>query len=486
MDYLRYAYWARCQFGTDPHVTSDVRWYRCAPTAVPLGFPCAFGSEVWETHQPHEGLGERYHPPSNWLRNRTPVILPGTHEPCGSLAVFEAGWPGPAPIGLPRDVYGFATCCGLTVDFVGGLALAGDGELYILIPLRGGSGCGGLADGFGLLTDRAGAGLGGPANPPYPIRMLETPGGTDLGGYSDLWGPLEAKGGLDLGGHGETLGVIPAKVGAAFGGLADNWTSLHPAGGPALGGAYDRFRTIEKAGGVGLGGKSNPPFPIRTIEQAAGLGLGGLQDHGFWINPAIVGAACNQLNSPPSPNLTGFGSGALVVLMTAAWWGNGTAITCSAPSGFTLAHALTPNVDVNIWVFWQWTASALGVVTPTWGGGSGSSKGYGWGAINVTGAPNPVVDVQNARSYNGTAPSISFPAQLGFKEVLFVCAAAVGGIENFTGTWGSGFSTLGISGGGPFNIGYKISTTKTAVTPAQTLNISSDVVLLATSWRFNN
>jgi hypothetical protein len=112
MDLLRRFYRADCQFGTDPSNTRRIRWYRCAPGALYMGYPTRFGSEVWYGHEPYEGVGERPHRRSDWWNGVFPVVVPGTATPCGAKSVFQNGWPGPVPATLPRYSIGLAKCCG--------------------------------------------------------------------------------------------------------------------------------------------------------------------------------------------------------------------------------------------------------------------------------------------------------------------------------------------------------------------------------------
>lgn len=112
MDYLRSAYVTDCVFGTDDTFVQSIQWYRCLRTALPLGFPSAFGSATWQTDEPHQGLGERHPKPSEWRTGAFGEPVAGTGTPCGSVDVWQNGWPGPTPTGLPRDAFGLATCCG--------------------------------------------------------------------------------------------------------------------------------------------------------------------------------------------------------------------------------------------------------------------------------------------------------------------------------------------------------------------------------------
>lgn len=111
---LRRCYFTDSQFGTDSTVTARIRWYRCAPGAQFLGFPSLFGSAVWSGNgkEPYDGPGERPHPPQNYLRGNFSPLPSGTGKPCGQLSVWQNGWPGPDPIGLPRYSFGLAKCCG--------------------------------------------------------------------------------------------------------------------------------------------------------------------------------------------------------------------------------------------------------------------------------------------------------------------------------------------------------------------------------------
>jgi hypothetical protein len=100
--------------------TRKIQWYRCQPTAKPVGYPHAFASEVWYGREPAEGPGERPHLYTDWLNGSFPRVVPGINSPCGSMYVQQNGWPGPVPMTLPRYTFGLAKCCGTYFDPIPG------------------------------------------------------------------------------------------------------------------------------------------------------------------------------------------------------------------------------------------------------------------------------------------------------------------------------------------------------------------------------
>lgn len=85
-----------------PDVTTLVRWYRCADTAIPLPYRHRFSSRNWTRPSTGEdSLGETSDPPHIWYNGASPNDLPGT-----STCTPEDAWFNGVPYGTT-----VSNCC---------------------------------------------------------------------------------------------------------------------------------------------------------------------------------------------------------------------------------------------------------------------------------------------------------------------------------------------------------------------------------------
>lgn len=108
------------QFGTDPNVVGQVRWYRALPGAQFLGIPSKFGARtIWSRNEILGGPGEVRNPPRTWNDGTHETPANGQGGFCGPVTTWQNGFPGPTPPALPRNEFGVAMCCGGLLDPLG-------------------------------------------------------------------------------------------------------------------------------------------------------------------------------------------------------------------------------------------------------------------------------------------------------------------------------------------------------------------------------
>jgi hypothetical protein len=113
-------------FGTDRNITSTIVWYWAAEGARDLNRLTPFHSRNYDFHELYGDLGEVRYAERKWRDGNFPIAVPGTCGPCGPIEIWEHGYNGPIPPGLPRNIFGLAMCCG------GLLALPGQPALGLL------------------------------------------------------------------------------------------------------------------------------------------------------------------------------------------------------------------------------------------------------------------------------------------------------------------------------------------------------------------